>query len=154
LLTNLALISATLTNGKGALGEWIIPTNLNAQIVETLASANATLISANTNVTAVAMGLDATLINLASITSNLNAQVQRNDQILSQVSAIVTNSDSFIQGLKHHWLLRSAFKHSNANQPPAAVKEQPPARSNPEERPQPAERPPPAGAKTGKRLPP
>jgi hypothetical protein len=54
--------------------------------------------------------LAALLINLADITSNLNAQVQANSNILGSVSKIVVDTDDFVQGLKRHWLLRSAFK--------------------------------------------
>jgi len=31
----------------------------------------------------------------------------------------VTDSDDFVQGLKRHWLLRSAFKVKATNAPPA-----------------------------------
>jgi len=66
--------------------------------------------------------LTALLINLANITSNLNAQVQANSNILSSISQIVVDTDKFVQGLKRHWLLRSAFKSENAaaktNAPP------------------------------------
>jgi ABC-type transporter Mla subunit MlaD len=151
LLTNLASISNMLTNGSGSLGDWLIPTNLNLELRQTLASAqttlhsaNGTLNSANTNLTMVALSLDKTLENLANITSNLNAQVQRNDEILSQISKTIVDADDFVQGLKHHWLLRSAFKNENkkekeaklpANQPPPnpppAVAPTPAARSAP-----------------------
>jgi ABC-type transporter Mla subunit MlaD len=149
LLTNLASLSAMLTNGPGALGDWLIPTNINVELERTLTAAhstldtaNGTLNSANTNVTKVALNLDQSLVYLANITSNLNAQVQRNDQILSQLSAMITNADSFVQGLKHHWLLRSAFRKENASAP---------ARSN-ETLPAPASRPPTTTPpKTGKR---
>jgi hypothetical protein len=50
------------------------------------------------------------LENLANVTSNLNAQVQANTNILSNVSEAVVHSDELVQGLKRHWLLRSAFK--------------------------------------------
>jgi len=70
-------------------------------------NANSLLEHTDTNLTSV-------LINLSGVTSNLNAQVQSNSNILSSISKAVTDSDSFVQGLKHHWLLRSAFKHENA----------------------------------------
>jgi hypothetical protein len=58
--------------------------------------------------------MNLTLLHLADITSNLNQQVQANTNILSNVSKAVTDSDDLVQGLKRHWLLRSAFKKENA----------------------------------------
>ena len=128
-LRNLTLLSAQLTNGPGALGEWLLPTNLNQQLSTTLVSAHAslqaagnTLTNVDTNLVMLATGLNKTLINLASATSNLNAQVQANDKILSQLSAAVIHADEFVQGLKRHWLLRSAFKEKPTNQSPREVR--------------------------------
>jgi ABC-type transporter Mla subunit MlaD len=120
---NLAVISTSLTNGQGALGEWLIPTNLHWQLRQTLATADDTMYTANTNITMVALSLNQTLQNLANITSNLNAQVQTNDAILAQISSAVTNADAFVQGLKGHWLLRSAFRGDEPQDPdsPGAV---------------------------------
>jgi ABC-type transporter Mla subunit MlaD len=122
LVANANTIVRNLTEPKGALGEWLLPTNLSAQLDKTLAGANITLSSANTTMTnanatltTVATGLDKTLENLANLTSNLNAQVQANTNILGNISSTVTHSDEMIQGLKKHWLLRSAFK---TNAPP------------------------------------
>jgi ABC-type transporter Mla subunit MlaD len=144
-LTNLTLISGLLTNGQGSLGNWAIPTNLNAQLENTLTSASATLTSANTSVTTLATSLNVTLENLGNITSNLNAQVQTNDQIVSRISSVIVDADQFVQGLKHHWLLRSAFKNTTPNPPPARSEESPAPRV--------PFRAPSAGSKTGKRLP-
>jgi ABC-type transporter Mla subunit MlaD len=117
-ITNLALISTQLRE-PGSLGQWLIPTNLNAQLDLTLQNANLTLTNANTNVAALADQLGKSLENLAGITSNLNHQVEVNTNILTQISDIVVHSDEFIQGLKRHWLLRSAFKTPKTNAPPA-----------------------------------
>ena len=103
----------------GALGEWLLPTNLNRQLEGTLGSADAALASANTNLTALAENLGRSLDNLANLTSNLNGQVQANTNILGEISRAIVNADSFVQGLKHHWLLRSAFKTKDTNAPPA-----------------------------------
>lgn len=107
LLTNANLIVAHLD------------TNVNRSLVgipPLLANANLLVANLNTNVTA-------TLENLALITSNLNAQVQANSNMLTKISKAVTDSDTFVQGLKHHWLLRSAFKKENkkTNDPPASA---------------------------------
>lgn len=58
--------------------------------------------------------LNESLMNLASLTGNLNSQVQSNGQMLAGISALVTNADGLVQGLKKHWLLRSAFPATNS----------------------------------------
>jgi ABC-type transporter Mla subunit MlaD len=110
LVTNLNFITGNIRDPKGSLGEWIIPTNLNAQLVRTLKTADTTLANTDTNFTSVVTNLNHTLENLANVTSNLNVQVQSNSNILSNVSSAVIHSDELVQGLKRHWLLRSAFK--------------------------------------------
>jgi hypothetical protein len=117
-ISNATAITGMLKEPKGALGEWILPTNLNSQLVVTLASANETLTNAtrliantDTNVTTLVTNIDQTLINLANITSNLNQQVQSNTNLVKGVSDMITNADDMVQGLKRHWLLRSAFKN-------------------------------------------
>ena len=52
--------------------------------------------------------------SLADITSNLNSQVQANTNILTSISRTIVDADNFVQGLKQHWFLRSAFKKENA----------------------------------------
>ncbi len=86
-----------------------LDTNVNRSLVQMeplLANANSLVAHLDTNVTA-------TLENLAGITSNLNTQVQSNSNMLSNISKAVVDSDDLVQGLKHHWLLRSAFKKEN-----------------------------------------
>ena len=101
-------------------GEWLLPTNINQQLEGALGTADAALASANTNLTALAENLGRSLDNLANLTSNLNSQVQVNTNILGEISRAIVNADSFVQGLKHHWLLRSAFRTKDTNAPPAA----------------------------------
>ena len=115
--SNLAVITAQLREPKGSLGEWLIPTNLNAQLETTLLNANVTITNADTNLVALAESIGRSLENLANITSNLNVQVQSNSNMLRQISDIVVHSDEFVQGLKRHWLLRSAFKTPSTNAP-------------------------------------
>ena len=118
IVTNLAVITAQLREPKGALGEWLIPTNLNLQLLTTLTNADATLSVANTNLVMLAASLEKTLENLAAITGNLHTQVQSNTNILSSISAIIIHTDELIQGLKRHWLLRSAFRGKQPAVPP------------------------------------
>jgi len=121
LVTNLNFIAGNIRDPKGSLGEWIIPTNLNVQLERTLKTADTTLANTDSNLTSVATNLDRTLENLANVTSNLNAQVQANSHILDHVSEAVVHSDEFVQGLKHHWLLRSAFKKKGDKKDPPKV---------------------------------
>ncbi|MBI4324018.1 MAG: MCE family protein [Chloroflexi bacterium] len=125
IVTNLSVITAQLREPKGALGEWLIPTNLNLQLLATLTNAdatltnaNATLSAANTNLVVLAASLEKTLENLAAITGHLHSQIQSNTNILSSISAIIIHTDELIQGLKKHWLLRSAFREKQPAVPP------------------------------------
>lgn len=141
--SNVHRITANLTNPAGSLGAWLLPTNLNASAEQTLLAVRATLTEArttftnanatladtrrlmqtadhtiantDTNITRLALDLDRSLATLASLTSNLNAQVEANTNLVSEVSSAIRNTDQLVQGLKHHWLLRSAFKEK----PPA-----------------------------------
>jgi len=124
-VSNVAVITANLRDPHGSLGEWLIPTNLNLQIAATLLNANGTLTNVNlaitnvnTNLAAMFQEVGSSLDNVADLTSNLNHQVQVNSNMLAEVSKIIVDSDNFIQGLKHHWLLRSAFKPAKTNAPP------------------------------------
>ena len=124
-VTNLAALTAQLTNKPGALGDWLIPTNLNAQLTTTLTNANTAIVSANlmltntdAHVAELAVTLNRALEELAGITSNLHRQVDLNTNILGGVSKLVVDADDMVQGLKRHWLLRSAFKQKSTNAPP------------------------------------
>ncbi len=160
IVTNLAVITGNLKEPRGSLGDWLIPTNLNSQLEQTLgttrltltnASAtltnlsatvvtagatmtnlsttltnvNLTLLTANqfvghtdTNLTTLLDNVGSSLTNLANLTSNLNAQVQGNPQLVAEIGQAIVNADQLMQGLKRHWLLRSAFK---TNKPPATA---------------------------------
>jgi hypothetical protein len=114
-ITNFSQITANLSGPKGTLGEWLIPTNINSQLQATLGSANATVSSTRTNLDILSSNITVSLENLASLTSNLAAQVQANGLILTELSDLVVHSDEVVQGLKRHWLLKSAFaKGTNA----------------------------------------
>jgi ABC-type transporter Mla subunit MlaD len=128
-VSNLTVLTARLDH-PGALGEWLLPTNISRQFEGALgradtafASADAALASANTNLTALAENLGRSLDNLANLTSNFNSQVQANTNILGELSRAIVDADSFVQGLKHHWLLRSAFRTKDTNAPPTAPPE-------------------------------
>ncbi len=109
-VANLEQITANLRAPKGSLGEWLIPTNLNIELQTTLGSANSTVLSAQTNLNLLSSNLLVSLENLANLTGNLHAQVEANGLILSEISELVVHTDQMIQGLKRHWLLKSAFR--------------------------------------------
>jgi hypothetical protein len=140
-LSNVTVITDNLKNPQGSLGEWVLPTNLNSQLIVTLASANETLTNAtrmiantDTNVTTLTTNISDTLINLANITSNLNQQVQANTNLVKSISDMIVNADDMVQGLKRHWLLRSAFKNRPEDPEDSAA---PPERERPERTPPP-----------------
>lgn len=113
------VITGNLRDPKGSLGDWLIPTNVNFQLLQTLAAATDTLATAkltiaDTNITLAVYNLTRTLDNIANMTSNLNAQVQTNTNLVSEISDAIIHADGLMQGLKRHWLLRSSFKGTNA----------------------------------------
>ncbi len=114
-VSNLTTLTSQL-NKPGALGDWLLPTNVNQKLDSVMGNADTAVGNLNTNLAT----LNLSLLHLANLTSNLNQQVQVNTNILSNVSQAVTDTDDLVQGLKHHWLLRSAFKKANAktNAPP------------------------------------
>ncbi len=114
-VSNLSLITGNLKNPQGSLGTWLIPPATLGQLDDTLESAHRTMADTDTNLNTVISNINLSLESLASITSNLNAQVQANTNMLSSITKIVVDSDTFVQGLKHHWLLRSAFKPAKTN---------------------------------------
>jgi hypothetical protein len=114
MVTNFAVISGQLRE-PGGLGAWALGTNGQEQLAGALTNANFLLAHTDTN-------LGAVLIELAGITSNLHAQVQANTNLLGEISKAVVDADNLAQGLKRHWLLRSAFKTKATNAPPAKTK--------------------------------
>ena len=109
MITNIAVVSEQLREPGGPM-VWALGTNGDWQIQTALTNLNVLLVNTDTN-------FGALLINLANITSNLNAQVQANTNLLGGISKAVTDADDLVQGLKRHWLLRSAFKTKATNAP-------------------------------------
>lgn len=116
--SNLAHLAAQLRE-PGALGEWVLGTNGQRTLASTLENATVTLAHADANLTLLGENLARSLDNLADITSNLNAQVQVNTNLLGSISKTVVDADDLVQGLKRHWFLRSGFR-SRTNEPPSA----------------------------------
>jgi ABC-type transporter Mla subunit MlaD len=125
-LSNLNVITSNLRDPQGSLGNWMIPTNINARLEQTLVSANAALIaaqgtleSADTNMNVLVVEIGHSLQQLSNLTSNLNSQVEINTNLIGEISSAIVHTDDLVQGLKRHWFLRSAFK---TNAPPAKTK--------------------------------
>jgi ABC-type transporter Mla subunit MlaD len=116
LVTNFSSISDQL-RVPGGLTLWALGTNSHFQLESALTNANSLLVNADTNLNQLTVEIGATLENLAGITSNLNVQVQANSNMLGGISKTVVDADDFVQGLKRHWLLRSAFKTKATNAP-------------------------------------
>jgi ABC-type transporter Mla subunit MlaD len=106
LVANATLITQNLTNGQGSLGQWLLTSDITEQLDRTFDGVNQVMDTANTNL----ITLNETLESLSQITSNLSVQVRANTNMLSSITQLVIDSDTFVQGLKKHWLLRSAFK--------------------------------------------
>ena len=117
-VSNLAILTSQL-NKPGALGDWLLPTNVNQKLDSVMGNADVAVGNLNTNLAT----LNLTLLHLADLTSNLNQQVQVNTNILSSVSKTVVDADDLVQGLKRHWLLRSAFKKEKTKAAPAKYTE-------------------------------
>lgn len=127
--TNLADITLQLREFNGSLGRWLFTARLNDQFQRVASQADATLTDADTNLVVLAAKLSQSLDNMALLTSNLNAQVQANTNMLAGISDAVRHSDEFVQGLKRHWMFRSAFKPKSppaTNQPLARPLRLPP----------------------------
>ena len=116
MLTNFAAMSSTLKE-PGGLAVLALGTNGPDRIGDALVNVNTVLISADTNLDALSLSIGETLDHVADITSNLNAQVHANSNMLWTISKTVKDTDDLIQGLKRHWLLRSAFKNKGTNSP-------------------------------------
>jgi ABC-type transporter Mla subunit MlaD len=121
MVTNFALISGQLRE-PGGLATWALGTNGDFQVQTALTNANTLLVSVDTNLNQLTAQIGLTLENVANITSNLNAQVQANSNMLGGISKTVMDADDLMQGLKRHWLLRSAFKVKATNAPPTKAK--------------------------------
>ena len=121
LVTNFASISSQLRE-PGGLTQWALGTNSHFQLESALTNANSLLVNVDTNLNQLTLEIGATLENLAGITSNLNVQVQANSNMLGGISKTVIDADDMIQGLKRHWLLRSAFKTKTTNAPATPLK--------------------------------
>jgi len=120
---NLSELAAQL-RGPGAFGEWALGTNGRQNLDAVLGNTKTVVANADTNLALIVGKLAQSLDHLAGITSNLHAQVQANTNLLDSISRAVVDADDLVQGLKRHWLFRSAFrgeKTTTTNPQPKAV---------------------------------
>ena len=108
-MTNVVQLTELL-HQPGGVATMALGTNGVEQLSNTLANINLLLASSDTNMDALVQGLLPTLLHVSDITSNLNAQVQASPTMLPAIAKTISDTDDLIQGLKRHWLLRSAFK--------------------------------------------
>jgi len=107
--SNLSALAGQL-RGPGALGQWALGTNGQHNLDAVLGNTRTVVANADTNLALIVGKLAQSLDHLAGITSNLNAQVQANTNLLGSISQAVVDADELVQGLKRHWLFRSAFR--------------------------------------------
>ncbi|MCS7090182.1 MAG: MlaD family protein [Verrucomicrobiota bacterium] len=103
--------------GEGALGAWLLEPALRAHLQEVLAMAPQTLTQttqllghADQSLLRLTDELAQSLEHLAAITGGLRQQVESNPDMLETISRTLRHVDELVQGLKRHWLLRSAFR--------------------------------------------
>lgn len=123
-VANLQTITANLTEPEGSLGKWVLPPDTKAKLDGALAELERTLVTAgttldhtDTNLLTTFSNLNLSLINLANLTSNLHTQVDQNTNLVSSVNNAIIQADTLMQGLKRHWLLRSAFREKKTSPP-------------------------------------
>ena len=122
----------------GGMGEILVPTNLNSQLTGTLADVRATVPGAISNLNERTASLGQLLTNLNSGTAHLGGLVTNLNETLDgvktnavpKVGSLLTTLDSFVAGLKRHWLFRGAFKEPKTNAPPEAVTTNAPAKTS------------------------
>jgi ABC-type transporter Mla subunit MlaD len=105
----LGALTNTLASTAGA------ATNTMSKVDLTLDDARKFMKQTDTNIAVVVSELTRTLDKLSNMTSNIHEQLERNTNFVSEVSSLIVHADDLLQGLKRHWLLRSAFK---TNAPP------------------------------------
>jgi hypothetical protein len=113
----------------GGIGELVIPTNLNAELVGTLAAVHTNLPGTLSNLNQRMTELGPVMTNLNAGTARLGPLMTNVDEALGsvksntvpRVNSLLETLDSFVAGMKRHWLFRSAFKTAPTNAPPKAV---------------------------------
>lgn len=111
----------------GGIGELLLPAQLNTELTATLRSLRETVPGAVSNLNERTASLGPLLTNLTAGTTNLGHLMTNLDDTLGgvksntlpKVDSLLGTLDSFVAGLKRHWLFRSGFKPTPAPAPPA-----------------------------------
>jgi hypothetical protein len=111
----------------GGLGELVIPEKLNRELTATLASVRATVPGAVSNLDSRTASLGLLLTNLTAGTARAGSLVTNLDETIAkvktntvpEVNTLLDTLNSFVTGMKRHWLFRSAFKEQKTNAVPA-----------------------------------
>ncbi len=106
----------------GGLGDLVLPTNLNAQLIATLAAVPGAI--SNLDQRTASLGL--LITNLVKGTAPLGNAITNLDLTIDnmrsntvpQATALLRTLDSFVEGMKRHWLFRGAFKEPKAEERP------------------------------------
>ena len=126
----------------GGVGELLIPTNLNAELVGTLAGIRTNVPETFSNLNQRMTDLGPLLTNLNTGTARLGPLLTNADDALGnvksntvpRVNSLLETLDSFVAGMKRHWLFRSAFKTVPTNAPPGLKDTNAPVRIPPPDR--------------------
>ena len=126
----------------GGLGDLLVPTNLNAELIATLSGVRATVPGAVSNLNERTAPLGLLLTNLTTSATTLGQVMTNLDHTLGEVrsntvpeaNALLRTLDSFVEGLKRHWLFRGAFKTPKTNAPPVVRDTNAPAKATPPSR--------------------
>jgi ABC-type transporter Mla subunit MlaD len=101
----------------GGLGDLLIPTNLNAQLLFTLSNVNSNTHSVApllSNVNLAVSDIRNTLGEVRGTVETMRSQLEANTNLVSNVSQLSERSRQFVETLDtlmhRHWLFRSAFK--------------------------------------------
>lgn len=119
---DLAKITAQLRD-PGGLGGWAFGSNFPSRVDSTLVEATQLMTNTDSNLLLLTLQVSQSLEHLAAITSNLNQQVQMNTNMLTSISDAIIHTDELVQGLKQHWLLKSAFKDELPRETPRTERE-------------------------------
>lgn len=120
-ISNIDYITTQLRE-PGGFSRFVLETNTYQNLNKTLESVNHALSGADTNFPAALANLRQALSDISRLSTNLNAHLQSDTNVLGEFSQTAMELDSFLEGLKRHWLLRSAFKPGKTNPPVSSPK--------------------------------
>lgn len=121
-ISNVTYLTTRLRD-SGALGELMLGTNGLAQVNDTVGKAGRLLTTTEAGLPATLTNLNHALSNVTRLTATLDAHLASDTNVLGALSQTAIELDSFVEGLKRHWLLRSAFKPEKNKTPITSPKD-------------------------------